>query len=387
MSPAALELVHTPEQATALLADLVGIDSVNPALVPGSAGEAQIAAYVAAWLGDAGLDVEVIEPRSGRPSVVAIARGTGGGRSLMLNAHTDTVGVAGMETPHEPLVRDGQLYGRGAYDMKGGLAACMLAGAAAARGELAGDVLVAAVSDEEHASIGTQSILERFRPDAAIVTEPTAMKVCVAHKGFSWLRVTARGRAAHGSRPDLGADAIAHMGLVLARLRDLDRSLRTGTHPLLGGGSIHASMITGGQELSSYPELCVLDIERRTVPGEDAEHVRDQIEAVLEGVRVVEPEALLEAQVTLVRDPFEVDQEEGVVQVVARAAQQVTGAAPQVIGDSPWMDAAFIAAAGIPTVVFGPAGGGAHAVVEWADLGSVVDCAQALALCAQELCA
>ena len=179
--------------AAELVASLVAIDSVNPDLVPGGAGEAEMAAFVAGWLYNAGLEVEVDEAAPGRPSVIGVARGTGGGRSLMLNAHMDTVGVDGMERPFEPVVRNRRMYGRGAYDMKAGLAACMLAAERLRTEELAGDVIVAAVADEEYASIGVQSVLGRRRTDAAIVTEPTALRVCIAHKGFVWAEVETSG--------------------------------------------------------------------------------------------------------------------------------------------------------------------------------------------------
>lgn len=372
--------------AADLVAAVVAIDSVNPNLVPGAAGEEEIAGFVADWLRDAGLAVELVESIRGRPSVVGTVRGTGRGRSLMLNAHTDTVGTAGMVAAHSPRVRDGRLYGRGAYDMKGGLAACMLAAAATVGRDLRGDVLVTAVSDEEHSSLGTQAVLERFTADAAIVTEPTALRVCIAHKGFIWLRIEATGRAAHGSRPELGRDAIAHMGLVLAELRELDVRLRAGRHPVLGGGSIHASLIQGGQELSSYPRGCSLDVERRTIPGDTEDSVRNEIEWLLDRVRSIEPQAQLSADVTLVREPFEVDPAEAIVQTVVSSAHVVTGRVAELYGDAPWMDAALLAAAGIPTVVFGPAGGGAHALEEWVELDSVVACARALQDSAERLC-
>jgi acetylornithine deacetylase len=366
-----------------LVADLVAIDSVNPALVPDGAGEIEIARFVSAWAEEAGLNVEILEPVSGRPSVVAIAPGTGGGRSLMLNAHLDTVGVAGMAAPHEPRVREGRLHGRGSYDMKGGLAACMLAAGASAREDLAGDVILTAVSDEEHSSIGVQAVLDSFRADACVVTEPTELRVCVAHKGFAWWRITARGRAAHGSRPDLGSDAIVRMGPVLGGLVELDRRLQERVHPLVGRASVHASLIGGGQEVSSYPERCVLEVERRTLPGETLETVEEELRGLLDGRGSDEAVA---GEVTLVREPFEVDRAEAIVEVVRGQAAAVLGREPEIVGEPYWMDAAFTGAAGIPTVVFGPRGAGAHATDEWVDLASVGACAETLMATAKEFC-
>ena len=368
--------------AEELVASLVAIDSVNPDLVPGGAGEARIAEFVAERLRDAGLEVELDEAAPGRPSVIAVAPGTGGGRSLMLNAHLDTVGVEGMERPFEPVVRDGRLYGRGAYDMKAGLAACMLAAERLRSERLAGDVVVTAVADEEYASIGVQSVLRRRRADAAIVTEPTALRVCVAHKGFVWAEVETAGRAAHGSRPAEGEDAIMRMAPALTRLAELQSALDSAPgHELVGPGSVHASLIDGGQELSSYPARCLLSLERRTVPGETAADVRRECDALVEGIEGAG------ARLGLVREPFSVDPDTEVVRAVARAAEAVTARQAELYGETYWMDAAFIQAAGIPTAVFGPGGQGAHAVEEWVDLPSVEACAEGLVRAAGELCA
>ncbi|MEO8290471.1 MAG: M20/M25/M40 family metallo-hydrolase [Gaiellaceae bacterium] len=359
-----------------LTAELVRIDSVNPELVPGGAGEAEIAAFVASWLEEAGLVAEVEEVAPGRPNVIGRARGSGGGRSLLLNAHMDTVGYAGMEAPLEPRVENGRLHGRGAYDMKGSLAAIMVAGAEAAQAGLRGDVLVAAVVDEEVASIGAEAAARGYRADAAIVAEPTGMQLAVAHKGFVWIEVETKGRAAHGSRPDLGADAIVAMGRVLTGLNALSAALAANpSHPLLGSGSVHASLIEGGQELSTYPERCVLSLERRTVPGESAELVERQIRALADGSGP-------EIRTTFVREPFEVSQDEEVVQAVRRHA-----GGPAVVGVPFWADSAVFAAAGIPTVVFGPGGEGAHAEVEWVDTADLERCKDVYLAVARELCA
>jgi acetylornithine deacetylase len=356
--------------AAELLSSLVAIDSVNPALVPGGAGEAEIAAFVAGRLAQGGLDARVDEVAPGRCNAIAVARGRGGGRSLLLNAHMDTVGVAGMSGPFTPRIEDGRLYGRGSYDMKAGLAAIMLAAERAANAGLRGDVIVAAVCDEEHASLGAEALARSVRADAAVVTEPTGLEVCVAHKGFVWLTVETAGVAAHGSRPDLGVDAITAMGPVLVALDRRAAELAQGErHPLLGHASLHATLIAGGQELSSYPERCRLDIERRTLPGERAEDVEAEVRACAPGATVA---------TTFVRAPFEVAPGESVAAALRAAAAGVLGAEPGIVGHAAWMDAAVLSAAGIPTVVFGPGGEGAHAVEEWADIASVERCADVL---------
>ncbi len=377
------------QDVSSLLMGLVGINSINPSLVAGAAGESGIAEYVASWLRKAGLQVEVQEVRPSRPNVVARVAGTGHGRSLMLNAHLDTVGVAGMNDPFRPRVEGDRLYGRGAYDMKAGLAAIMLAARSVQRaGGAQGDLIVTAVMDEEYASAGTEAVLARHQADGAIVTEPTGLRLCTAHKGFAWLSVSTEGRAAHGSRPDLGMDAIAHMGRVLVHLEALQKQLAQGqAHPLLGTGSLHASLIEGGQELSSYPERCRLQIERRTIPGETPDAVLQEILAELQAQSTNDQSFRAEAELLFWREPFEVDPEAPIAQAVQQAATAITGGRSQVYGDTPWMDAALLSSAGIPTVVFGPGGEGAHAVVEWASISQTATCAEILAQAAMDYCA
>jgi acetylornithine deacetylase len=366
------------DEVAELVSQLVAIDSTNPRLVPNGAGEAEVAAFAARWLEAAGLDVSVREVAPGRPNVVARAAGSGGGRDLLLNAHMDIVGVEGMTDPFTPRIEDGRLYGRGGFDMKGGLAAIMLAAARAARADLRGDVIVAAVCDEEFASIGAEAVASEVWADAAIVTEPTGLEVCVAHKGFLWLEIETEGVAAHGSRPDLGVDAIAAMGGVLVGIERLAGALAAGrSHPLLGPGSVHASLIEGGRELSSYPDRCTLRIERRTIPGETRELVEAQVRA-LAGKATV--------STSFERLPFEVDPDVSIVRALRRHAADVLGRQPPVVGHWAWMDAAVFSAAGISTVVFGPGGAGAHATEEWVDLASVATCADVLESVAREFC-
>ena len=370
-----------------LVRDLVAVDSVNPSLVPGGAGERAIAAHVAGWAGTAGLEAETLERTPGRPSVLVRARGTGGGRTLLLCGHLDTVGVAGMAAPHAPRIAGDRLYGRGAYDMKAGLAAALVAARDAARLGLAGDVVVAAVADEEHASLGIQEALEGVRADAAVVTEPTELELVVAHKGFVWSSVQVAGRAAHGSRPHLGRDAIVDMGRVLTELGALDRALGARGHPLLGRPSVHASTIAGGIERSSYPPSCTLELERRTLPGETPADVEAELAALLDRCRAADTRLTVASETLLVREPFEIDPGAPLVGALGEAAASVLGRPPRIGGASFWTDAAFIAAAGIPTVLFGPGGAGAHAAEEWVSLAGTSAVARTLTELARRLCA
>lgn len=358
-----------PSSLEELAAALVAIESVNPALVPGGAGEREIALSVAEWCAEHGLEVELLGNE--RPSVIAAKRGSGGGRALLLNGHLDTVGVAGMEAPFEPRVADGRLYGRGAYDMKGALAAMLLA-VTEAEG-LRGDVIATLVADEELASTGTEAVVERVQADAAMVVEPTDLRVAIAHRGFVGFELETAGIAAHGSRPDLGIDAIAKMGPVLVALTELDEQLQKGPrHPLVGPASLHTSLINGGQELSSFPASCVLMGERRTIPGETVEQVEKELRTIARGA---------ELRLIASREPFTAEQGHPFVELVRRAA-----GADEYAGAPFWTDAALIAGAGIPTVLFGPAGEGAHAAVEWVDLASLDRVRQVILRVAAEWC-
>jgi acetylornithine deacetylase len=375
-------------EAVDLLAQLVAIPSVNPDLVPGASGEAAIAAFCARWLGQRGFEVHRLENRPGRPSIVGVARGTGGGRSLMFNGHIDTVTLAGYAG--DPLAasrRDGKLYGRGAFDMKSGVAAMMVAANRAKEEKLAGDVVVACVADEEHASFGTEEVVARFRADAAIVTEPSHLELTIAHKGFVWFDVIVRGRAAHGSRPELGIDAIAKAGKFLVALEQWDQRLRrVSTHPRLGSGSAHASLIEGGQELSSYPAQCRIRLERRTVPGETIETVAAELQAICEAIAREDRDFCAELIPGLARAPFEVAQDAAIVSTLRAAAAARLGGTPAWRGEPFWTDCAILAEAGVPCVMFGADGGGAHAAEEWADEASVTALADILFDTAVQFC-
>ncbi len=377
------------EYTLATLARLVQINSINPTLAPGAPGEAEIAGFIAESLRACGLSAEILEPEPGRTSVLGRLAGTGGGRSLMLNAHCDTVDVAGMGEPFSGAIRDGRLYGRGSYDMKGSLAACMAAaktlkdeGAA-----LRGDVLVAAVADEEYGSMGTSDMIKHVRVDGAIVTEPTGLEVCLAHKGYLWIEVEVTGRAAHGSKFQFGVDANMKMGQFLAKLSDLECDLRSRRpHPLLGPPSLHAAMLNGGTGLSTYAPSCTLQIERRTVPGETEEEATAEIQAIVDELAARDTNFRATVRTYFVRNPFEVAPGADIVRAVDRAAAKVRGVAAAHIGDTPWMDAALLQAAGVETVVCGAGGAGAHSDVEWVDVESVVQLAEILAEAAADYC-
>lgn len=371
-----------------LLADLVAIDSVNPTLVPGAAGEAAVARRIIEELDAIGLTVEVQVVAPGRPNVVGTLRGRAPGRSLMLCGHIDTVGVSGMDAPFDPVLKDGRLYGRGAQDMKGGVAAMIDAVRVVAEGGGldAGEVIVACVVDEEHSSIGADALVTRWRADACVVTEPTDLDIAICHKGFAWSEIVTTGKAAHGSRPADGVDAIVRMGRVLVELGALDAALQAGArHPRLGSASLHASTVQGGHELSSYPDRCALQLERRTIPGEAAGVLDREVEAILARLAAADPTFRATATPLFSRPPYEIDPAHplpGLLTGTARAA----GCRADTIGMSFWTDAAVLGDAGIPSVVFGPTGAGLHSLEEWVDLGSVRQCRDALAGLVREWC-
>jgi len=296
------------DRAIQLLRDLVAIDSVNPSLVPGAAGEGAIAQAIAAELRRLGLDVELHDAAPGRPNVVGVLEGRARGRSMMFCGHVDTVGVEGMNAPFDPVERNGRIYGRGAQDMKGGIAAMIDAARMVAEAGLrAGRLVVAAVVDEEYASVGADALVARVRADAAVVTEPTDLQIAIGHKGFAWTEIRTRGRAAHGSRPRDGRDAIVRMGRVLTSLEALDRALQAARpHPLLGTASLHASVIAGGRELSSYPDVCTLKFERRTLPGETDTMLTREIDSLLASLHTQDPEFEASATPLFSRPAYEV---------------------------------------------------------------------------------
>ena len=375
------------DPAIRLLRDLVAIDSVNPTLVPGAAGEQQIADAIAAHMRRIGLDVAVEIVAPGRPNVVGVIEGRAKGRSLILCGHTDTVGVAGMRDPFTPVERDGRLYGRGSQDMKGGVAAMIdAARVVAERGLDRGRVIVAAVVDEEHSSIGADALVRTWRADGAIVTEPTDLAIAIAHKGFAWVQIDVHGRAAHGSRPRDGQDAILRLGRVLGKLEALDTALqRAAPHALVGTGSLHASIIEGGRELSSYPDRARLQMERRIRPGEPESAAITEVKAIIDALSDDDPTFRAEARATFSRPAYEVPAGHD-LPITLAAALETAGTAARTVGASFWADSAVLGGAGTPSVLFGPGGAGLHSSEEFVIVEEVLRCRDVLVDTARRFC-
>jgi acetylornithine deacetylase len=361
-----------------LTRELVAIDSVNPTLVPGAAGEGAIAGFLASYLRRAGFDVEVEPVAPGRPNVIAVAERSGGGPTRLLCGHTDTVGVEGMASPFTPVLRDGRLYGRGAQDMKGGLAAMIVGAERWLNGGRhgAGRVVLAAVADEEYASLGAEAVARRWHADEAVIPEPTGMAVAITHKGFSCVEVVTHGRAAHGSRPADGIDAVLLMGRVLARLESLNRELQSRPpHARLGTGSLHAGRIVGGTELSVYPARCSLQVERRTLPGESLDIALSEVGAILEQLGRSDRAFRADVTLLLARPAYAIDEGHPLPRALRRLATAAGRDAP-ITGMSFWTDAALLGAAGVPTVLFGPRGAGLHGIDEHVVVEDLESCAR-----------
>jgi acetylornithine deacetylase len=348
--------------------------------VPGAPGEAAIADAIASTLRRIGVDVIVEDAGGGRPNVVGVLEARVKGPSLMFCGHTDTVGVAGMADPFVPIERDGRLFGRGAQDMKGGVAAMIDAVRVVAErgGPASGRLIVAAVVDEEHSSIGADALVKNWCADGAVVTEPTDLAIAIGHKGFAWIEVEAVGKAAHGSRPADGIDAIIRLGRVLAKLEALDLRLQAQPpHPLMGTGSLHASFIQGGRELSSYPDLAVLQLERRTLPAEPASAALAEVNAILDELASADPTFRAAARSMFSRPAYELSADHMLPQRLAAAVEAV-GCPVRVVGASFWTDAAVLGHAGTPSVLFGPGGAGLHSIEEFVNVKDVAICRDAL---------
>ncbi|KAL2823309.1 hypothetical protein BDW59DRAFT_163469 [Aspergillus cavernicola] len=377
-----------------LTSTLTKINSSNLTLsVAHGVGETQICDYLAAWFAHRGLEYHRIEPIPGRPSIVGVLRGTGGGSSLMFNGHVDTVSLASYDK--DPLsgtvdTRNDQqvVLGRGSLDMKGGLASALVAvsTAKASCSPLRGDVIVAAVADEEDASQGTRDLLAAgWREDAAVIPEPTTGVIAHAHKGFVWVEVDVLGVAAHGSNHIEGVDAILHAGWFLRALEQYQQRLPV--DDVLGPATLHCGLIQGGEEASSYPAKCTVTVEFRTIPGQTDESIVGDIRIMLEDIQRQNSKfRFTEPQATLSRPAHKIDSSHPLIGKVADCASAVTGARPLVQSVSFWCDAALLSEAGIPSVVFGPSGHGLHGKEEWVEVKSLQHLQGTFTKLIQEFC-
>ncbi|MBW2439747.1 MAG: ArgE/DapE family deacylase [Desulfobacterales bacterium] len=373
-----------------LMQALIRINSVNPLLSSEGVGEADICRYIGDYLKKLGLTVRYQEIQKNRVNVIGILKGTGRGPTLMLNGHTDTVSVENMTVdPFDARIKEGKLYGRGALDMKAGVAAQISAIQTLIESgiKLKGDVILALVADEEYASIGTEAVVNEYRADAAIICEPTDLKIVIAHKGFAWIKIDIFGRAAHGSLPHRGIDAIVKAGNLLTAIETYaQKDLTRKTHPLLGSPSIHASLIKGGTELSTYPDYCKVELERRNLPGEDRRMVTQEMQRLLREIHARDNQFKADVDVFFFRPAFEISPDQPIVQTVSTAFESTCNRVPTFGGIWAWLDSAILAQAGIPAVIFGPSGDGQHAAVEYVDMESVVTTTKVLVQTITDFC-
>lgn len=360
---------------------MIRINSINSDLESGAVGEGEMADYVADALTRIGIEPIIHEVEAGRHNVVGILKGSGTGKSLLLNAHLDTVGITGMADPFSGERRDGKLYGRGAYDMKASLGAMLavMKGFVDADVRLAGDLLFTAVIDEEYGSKGTEHLVQHVTADAAILTEPTNLRICCAHRGFAWIEVITQGRATHGARHHDGIDANMHMGRILVEIEKLSQDLlKRHSHPLLGTASIHVPLIQGGTSQSVYSAQCRIELERRLLPDDTLDEVTAEIQAIVDKLATQDPQFKATVNTFFSRNPYEIEPSAEIVQVVKNATQTILSTEPEIYGELWWMDSALLAVAGMETVIIGPTGDGIHADVEWVDVESVIQLAQIL---------
>jgi acetylornithine deacetylase/succinyl-diaminopimelate desuccinylase-like protein len=367
----------TAKQVSELLGAMVRIESVTPWLIPTGSGEAKVAAFIANWLDGTGAEIEIVEVEPGRSNVLARLRGTGGGPTLCLNAHSDTVGYEGWpDDALEPRVDGDRMYGLGAADDKGGCAAAMLVlrSLAESGARLRGDLLVACVADEEGISIGSEHLALQGGIDAAIVIEPQhTHELVIEHQGFGWIDVITYGVAAHGCEPDVGVDAIVHLAEVITRLHRLDRKVFQRQPSLLNGRTVfHTGTVAGGTDYATYPSFAKVGIEVGTQPGEHLSDRVAEIEDIFAEVARNEPGFSGEVDVRLDREPFVARGQEALQDVVVKAMTTVLGREPKITGMNGWTDAALLQAAGIPTLLMGATGGNYHTAGEWASISELV---------------
>lgn len=357
-----------------LLGELVKINSVNPTIEKGGAGEKEIAEYVATYFDDLGLETTLQEVEPGRFNAVGTLKGGGEGKTLLLEGHMDTVGIDYMTIdPLTPVVKEGRMYGRGTVDMKGGLAAMMsaLRRIVDSGTELGGDLVFAGVCDEEYTQIGCRKAMETIRADSAVIGEPTDLRIQVAHRGVVGVEVETEGVTAHSARWNIGVDAITKMGKFLAAYETINKMLLEKKHPLVGCASVHASLIEGGNTISSYPSRCKTTVLRWIVPPETLKDVEDEVSSIFQGISSDDDQFKASYNVIYYGPPAEVSRDELICRLLGDSVKEESGVEPKYFGASVYYEQGIISAHGVPTVCFGPSGGGAHSEEEWVDLDSV----------------
>lgn len=377
-----------------LLQDLIRIPSHRD--TPGR--ERKIALYIHDFLRRQGIETELMPVLDDRPNVVAFLRGSGGGKKLMLNGHTDTVRPYRMEAPYDPVIREGRLYGRGACDMKAGVAAMMMALVALQRAEipLKGDVIFTGVINEELQSEGTEAIVNRGpKADFAIVGEPTELSIAPGHRGLEWLDIVIEGKTAHGGVPERGINAISKVArLIRAIEEDLVPRLEEREHPGVGRSILNFGTLHGGDQPSSVAGRCVLQLDRRYTPRESLEQVLADFEEILAKLRREDPDfkATLhrnpDNMATMDHLPVYVDPGHPLVQALMKAHREVQGEEPQCRPKTGWTDASLLANyGGIPAVNCGPGSvAQAHTEEEYVPICHLKPAALIYAMAAADLC-
>ena len=351
--------------AEQLTCDLVAIDSVNPGLVPGAAGERNAVALLQQRLDAAGFHTEIFGSAE-RPSLVAIYDG-GPGRSVVLNGHLDTVGVDGMPEPFAARIEGTKLIGRGTSDMKGGVAGMVVAAEALAAQGVAGRIVLALVADEEDASIGTEELIAHgVTGDVCIVGEPSWMNIAVAHRGFAVTKVSITGKAAHSSQPQHAVDAIAGLGRLITAVHAANDALsKAQPHQYLEPAAFAVTVVNGGSAPFTIAAHADAIVEKRTLPGETGESVVAEVQAMLDDIATLDSSFDARVELVMARDAWEVVEDSAASELIGCLQRQQPA---DRVGAPYWMESALWDAAGVPSVVFGPAGGGMHAINEWVEL-------------------
>ncbi len=371
---------------TETLIDLVKINSINPALEAEGSGEWEVAHCIADKLQALGWDSSLEKISEGRCNVVCHIGGVASGKSLILNAHMDTVGVEGMRDPFAATIKDGKLYGRGAYDMKGSIAAIL--GVAKAihdnKIQLPGSLILSFVADEEYESAGTTEFLKKYTADACIVTEPTDLDICLGHRGFGVYQISTEGVIAHGGLNQIGVDANLKMGKVLHEINIISEKLNARKHPLVGEASVHVPIINGGQSLFIYSGKCTIHVERRTLPGETENQVLHELQNMLDKIAREDRDFRSELKQIIWRNPYEISKDAPISKALISCIPSDHKAS--FIGHGWWEDSGLFGQAGIDTIIIGPKGGGIHQQVEWVELASVHQLSEILLKTYLEFC-